>query len=201
MCRKSLGSRADAPANRSGQRPRRPSWITGFAAVLASAVITLSAVPAAARAATATGPSASLAFTAARVTAGTRPVLRFSTSDIPAGSVIYLETAAGAGHSWRFVGRIKADSGAVRLPADPAGRYEYRILVAQGDTTVTTSAPASLTVTTATTAATVAGRTCAACEAVKDLVPWLAPIVAPAIASFAQQVGSAVFGLLALLFG
>lgn len=201
MYRKSLRSGAGAPVGRNGRRPRRPSWITGFAAVLASAVIALSAAPAAAQAATAAGPSASLAFTAARVTAGTRPVLKFSTSDIPAGSVIYLEMAPGAGHSWQFVGRIRADSGAVRLPADPVGRYEYRILAAQGDTMVTTSAPASLTVTTATTVATAADSSCAVCQAAKDLVPWLAPIVAPAIASFAQQVGSAILGLLALLFG
>jgi hypothetical protein len=195
-----LKSGAGAHVGRNGWQPSRYRRITGFAAVLVSSVIALSAVSAAAQAATAAGPGASLAFSTPRVSAGTRPVMKFTTSDIPAMSVIYLQMEAGSGRSWQFVGRIKAHSGTVRLPADPAGHYEYRILVAQGDATVTTSAPTRLAVTTATTA-TASGSSCTACQAAKALVPWLAPIVAPAIADFVQQVGSAVIGLLALVFG
>ena len=42
---------------------------------------------------------------------------------------------------------MTADLGTVRAPADPAGQYRYRILVARGSTTVTTSAASDLTVT------------------------------------------------------
>ncbi len=172
---------------------------------IAAAVVALSAGAGAAHAATAGGPSASLTFAAAQVNAGTRPVLRFAAPDAPAGSVLYLEEANGSGQSWRLVGRIKAESGAVRLPSDPAGHYEYRILVVQGDTVVDTSAPASLTVRAATPEASATGSTCTACQIVKDALPWLAPIVvpivAPVIASVAQGAGQAILGFLALIFG
>jgi hypothetical protein len=193
-------SGAAAPVGRS-RRPRRAGRISGFAGALAAAVIALSAVAGAAQAAVAAGPSTSLAFTASRVSAGTRPVLKFTASDVPAGSVVYIEMADGSGHSWQFVGRIKADSAAVRLPSDPVGRYEYRILVAQGNTVITTSAPAVLTVTSKTTGTTANGSSCTACEIANAVVPWLAPIVAPVIASAASQIGSAILAFLGLIFG
>jgi hypothetical protein len=175
---------------RDRERGRR-GRVAAFAGALASAVIAFSAVSVAAQAATAGGPSASLAFASARVSAGTRPVLHFKASDVPAGAVIYLQESAGAGASWQFVGRIRADSGAVRLPADPAGRHEYRILVARGDVAVVTSAPASLTVTAAPKA------TASSNGITNEVLPWLAPIAV----SVGQQIGSGLLALLALLFG
>jgi hypothetical protein len=193
-------SRAGAPADRNARQPRRLGRITGFAGALVSAVIVLSAVPGAAQAATASAPSASLAFAAARVSSGTRPVLTFITSDIPAGSVVYVQMTAGTGHSWQDVGRIRLGSGAVRLPADPAGRYEYRILVTQGGASIATSAPASLAVSgTPRTAA--SGSGCTACDIASYAIPWLAPIVAPVIENVVEQLGSALLAFLALAFG
>jgi hypothetical protein len=188
-------------AGRNGRPWRRAGRITRFAGALAMAVIALSAGVGVAQAATAGGPRASLAFAPARVSAGSRPVLRFAASDVPAGSVIYLEAAAGVGQSWQFVGRIRARSGAVRLPADPVGRYEYRLLVTHGDTVIVTSGPASLTVTSATPPASGTGSGCVACQAANDVIPWLTPIVAPVVASVAQQVGSAFLAFLAFIFG
>jgi hypothetical protein len=178
-------------AGRGDGEPRRRGRIAAFAGAFASAVIAFSAVCGAAQAATAGGPSASLAFASARVSSRTRPVLNFKASGVPAGSVIYLQESAGTGTSWQFVGRIRADSGAVRLPADPAGRYEYRILVARGDVTLVTSAPASLTVTATPKPASSSN------GVANEVLPWLAPVAV----SVGQQIGSALVALLALIFG
>jgi hypothetical protein len=193
--------RSRSAAGRNGWRRRQLGRITGLAGLLlVSAVIAASTGLSVAQAQAAAGPNASVAFAAARVSAGTRPVLKFTASDVPAGSVIYVDMAAGAGRSWQFIGRIKADSGSVRLPADPVGRYQYRILVARGDSAIVTSAPASLTVT-AKPGRTANTSICEACGVANDVLPWLAPIVAPVIISVGQQIGSALVALLALIFG
>jgi hypothetical protein len=57
-------------------------------------------------------------------------VVTYITADLPAGSTIYLQRAAGTGGAWQSVGRMTADSGTVRAPADPAGRYRYRYRMA-----------------------------------------------------------------------
>jgi hypothetical protein len=200
MSRTSLRSGAGAAASSDQRRPHRIGRLAAFAGIPVSAMIALAAVPAVAQAATASGPSASAVFAAPRVSSGSKPVLKFTTSDVSAGSVIYLEVEAAGNHSWQFVGRIRARSGAVQLPADPAGHYEYRLLVADGNTAIATSRPASLTVTAPTAQPVTQGSSCTACRIVNDVVPWLAPFVMPIIASAAQQVGSAILGWLALLF-
>lgn len=161
----------------------------------------LLAVPGTAQAATTPAPTASLTIATASISSGTKPVVTFISADLPAGSTIYLQRAAAAGGSWQSVGRMTAASGTVRAPADPAGQFQYRILVAQGSTTVTTSAPSDLTVTGPSEVAASASAGCSSCKVAETLLPWLAPVVEPAIVAIAQQVGSAILAFLGAIFG
>jgi hypothetical protein len=79
-------------------------------------------------------------------------------------------------------------AGTVRAPADDAGRFEYRLLVASpSGAPVVTSAPTALTVTgpsgaaPATPASTTAAgaSSCTACTVANNALPWLALIVDP----------------------
>jgi len=187
-----------------GPNNKRSSRLGGTAGIIAALVVgtVLLAVPGSAQAATTAGPNASLNFATANISSGTKPLVTYITADLPAGSTIYLQRAVGTGGAWQSVGRMTADSGTVRAPADPAGQYEYRILVAQGSTTITTSAANDLTVTGSSGEARGSGDTgCSACHIAATLVPWLAPIVAPVIESVVQQVGSAVLAFLGAIFG
>ncbi len=171
----------------------------GLIAVLASAAIVTFAAPGTAYAAADAGPSAALSFAAASVSSGTQPAVTFVTAGLPAGSIIYLQRESGAGQTWQSIGRATADAGTVQLPAEPAGSYWYRILVARGGTTIVTSAPASLTVTGAQGAATNSG--CSSCGVASTVLRWLVPIVEPILAPIVQQFGSAVLSFLGALFG
>jgi hypothetical protein len=102
-----------------------------------------------------------MALASSRVTAGTNPILTFVTSGAPKGSVIYLEWASGPGRSWHSVGQVKAANRAVRAPADPAGRYQYRIVITRDGRVLAASAPESLTVT-------VRSGDCSVCSVAKD---------------------------------
>jgi hypothetical protein len=168
---------------------------------LAVAGTMLLAAPGTAQAATTAGPTASLNIATASISSGTKPVVTYITADLPAGSTIYLQRAAVTGGAWQSVGRMTADSGTVRAPVDPAGQFRYRILVAQGSTTVTTSAPSDLTVTGPSEVPASGSTACSSCQVAKAVLPWLAPIVEPVIVSVLQQVGSAVLAFLGAIFG
>jgi hypothetical protein len=186
----------------------------GAAVVLAATAIAgLLAVPGTARAAVAgTGTTASMTFLSATVTAGTQPQVTFITSDAPAGAVVYMQEE-GAGQPWRSIGRIRALSGTVDVPADEAGTYEYRILVASNaGTAIVTSAPVALTVTSAdgsapqasaaalaspAPSAPVGGGACTACSIANHALPWLTLIadsssVWETITSILSTIGSAI---------
>jgi hypothetical protein len=181
-------------SERGFTRQRR---IAGVVCALVIAGPAMFAVSGTAQAATAAGPSASLAFASASVSAGTQPVITYLTSDSPAGSAIYLQQATGSGQGCHDVGRIQADSGTVKAPADPAGSYEYRIVIAQGNTAVATSAPSTLTV----TGSSASAGSCTVCKVAKAALPWLAPVAAPVISGVLEQVGQAILDFLGFLFG
>lgn len=190
----------------------KPSNGTWAAAVLtAAAVAGLLAVPGTARAADAvTGATASITFQSATVTAGTQPQITLITSGTPAGAIVYLQEE-GAGQPWHSIGRIRALSGTVDIPAEDAGSYEYLIAVESGTgTVIATSAPAALTVTSADGAVPSAGTTpppaggggtCTPCGIATHALPWLALVVDPStvwdtITSVLTTIGSAILAFL-----
>jgi hypothetical protein len=182
------------------------------AGVAGVALAGLVAVPATAEAAEASsGASASLTFQSSTINAGTQPELTFITGGTPAGSVVYVEEA-GAGKSWHAVGRISQASGTVRAPADSAGMYEYRVVVASAaGQPIVTSAPAALTVTgedgalpaSSTPTPSASAAACTACTVATKALPWLALVVDPSsvwatITSILSAIGdaiAAIFGL------
>lgn len=201
-------SGADARHVPNHGRPSRLGRTVGFLAIFATAGTLLVAAPGTAQAATTSGPSASLTLAASSISAGTKPVVTFITANVPAGAVIYLQRAAGSSGKWQNVGRLAVDSATVRAPADAAGSYQYRILIAQGSTTVATSAASDLTVTGTSGGPADSGPSgepgsgsCSSCQVAATVVPLLAPIVEPVIESVVQQIGSWVLAVLGAIFG
>jgi hypothetical protein len=178
----------------SQQRTSRRSIRVGLGAAVTVAVIAPLALAGTAQAATG-GPSASLAFASATIKAGAEPVVTYLISDVPSASVIYLQRASGTGPAWQDVGRMAAESATVRAPADEAGDYRYRILVADRGVTVVASPAVALSVTGP------PGRAgCGACADAKEALPWLAPFVGPLIEEVAQQAWEYVVGVIASIF-
>jgi len=180
------------------------------AGVAAMALAGLVAVPASAEAAQASsGASASITFQSSTVTAGTQPELTFITSGTPAGAVVYVQEE-GAGKSWHSVGRISGTSGTVRAPADSAGMYEYRLVVASAGQPIVTSTPAMLTVTgddgtlpaPSAQKPAVSGDACTACTFATKALPWLALVVDPSsVWSTITSILSAIGDTIAAFFG
>jgi hypothetical protein len=198
-------SGADARHGPNRGRPSRLGRTVGFLAILATAGTVLLAAPGTAQAATTPGPSASLTLAASSISAGTKPVVTFITANVPAGAVIYLQRAGGSSGPWQNVGRLGVDSGTVRAPADAAGSYQYRILIAQGSTAVATSPASDLTVTGTVSAPSgePGSGSCSSssCQVAATVVPLLAPVVEPVIVSVVQQIGSWVLAVLGAIFG
>jgi hypothetical protein len=183
--------------NNRQRTARRPIGVGFRAAVTAAvtvAVITPIALTGTAQAA-AGGPSASLAFASSTITAGAEPVVTYLISDVPSASVIYLQRASGTDAAWQDVGRMTADSATVRAPADEAGDYRYRLLVADRGVTEVTSPAVALSVT-----GPPGGAGCGACADAKKALPWLVPFVGPIIEEVAQQAWEYVVGILASIF-
>jgi hypothetical protein len=180
------------------RRPSRPPFTIGCRAAVAAAVTIAVVAPLAltgtAQAAVG-GPSATLALASATIAAGAQPVVTFLASDVPTGSVIYLQRASGNNQAWQNVGLMTADSATVRAPADQAGDYRYRILVADGGAAVAASPAVALSVTGPPGSA-----GCAACADAKKALPWLVPFVEPLIEDVAQQAWEYVVGILASIF-
>jgi hypothetical protein len=181
------------------------------AGVAAVALAGLVAVPASAEAAEASsGASASITFQSNTVTAGTQPELTFITSGTPAGAVVYVQEE-GAGKSWHSVGRISETSGTVRAPADSAGMYEYRLVVASAaGQPIVTSTPAALTVTgedgtlpaASAQKPAASGDACTACTFATKALPWLALVIDPSsVWSTITSILSAIGDTIAALFG
>jgi hypothetical protein len=176
---------------RTGRARRRPSRSGRLRVSVCGLLAAGVALFAASGPAQAAGPSASLAITPASISAGTQPVVTYITAGIPTGAAIYLQLASGANPQWQDVGRIRSGSGSVKAPADPAGQWRYRILVAEGSTTLATSAASTLTVT-GSSNPTSKPAGCTACKIAKAALPWLEPIAAPVIVSAIQTVGQAI---------
>jgi hypothetical protein len=176
---------------------KRRNILAAVASVLLAMCVALTAASGSARAATMDRPSATMAFALSSVAAGSSPVLTFLTTGTPAGSVVYLERTSGASQAWQPVARVNATSGTVRAPADPAGTWEYRILVTDGAKVVDVSAPKALTV----TGSASTGGSCSACDVAKAVLPWLAPFVGPVISYVVGQAGPAILAFLASIFG
>lgn len=180
---------------------------TPLAACLVTAALSGTVFTSAAEAAPMGHPSVSMAFASASVQAGASPVLTYLATDTPRGSVLYLERSS-AGHAWQPVARLSAANGTVRAPADPAGRFSYRLLVTDGRHVVATSAPEPLTVTakpgsgTPGSASGGGGGGCGACAFAKEALPWLTPIITPIVSYAVQAIAPSVWawlaGLLAL---
>lgn len=179
---------------RTFRRPIRVGFRAAVTAAATVAVIAPIALMGTAQAATG-GPSASLAVASATIKAGAEPVVTYLISDVPSAAVIYLQRASGTDPAWQDVGRMAADSATVRAPADEAGDYRYRILVADRGVTVVTSPAVALSVTGS------PGRAgCGACADAKKALPWLVAFVGPVIEEVAQQAWEYVVGILASIF-
>jgi hypothetical protein len=179
---------------------KRRNILAALASVPLATCVALGAASGSAQAATMDRPSAAMTFASPRVAAGTSPVLTFLTTGTPAASVIYLERTSGTGQAWQPVARVSATSGTVRAPADPAGTWEYRILVTDGGKVVAASAPEALTVT-GTASGSGSGGDCSACDVAKTAVQWLKPFVVPVLAYVVQQEGPAILAALGWIFG
>jgi hypothetical protein len=191
--------------DRISRRRSRRSVLARLAVVPLAASIAMIAAAGSAQAAT---PSPSLSIQSASISAGTQPVITYITDGVPSGATIYLQRASGSSQNWQDVGRIQAGSGTVKAPADPAGQWRYRIMIAQGNTAVATSAASTLTVTGSADAVggngAPAHSSCTACKVAKAALPWLeqivAPIAVPVIANTIQSIGEAILDFVGFLF-
>lgn len=87
---------------------------------------------------TAARPSATFYFKHQRVNQGSKPVVIYSTSHLPAHSVIYLQREFGSAHVWENVEHLKFRNGTVTAPGVQMGMYNYRVRVtARGKVVVT----------------------------------------------------------------
>lgn len=141
-------------------------------------------------------PAVTLSLASASVTAGTSPALSFQAAGAPPGSTIYLYASADGGHDWQPVGVLSGTDGTVRAPAEPAGDYEYQIVVMNGSGVVAASAPATLTVT-GTSGTSGSSGNCTACAVIQGVAPVLAPILEPVL----EGIGDDIWVFLAAAFG
>ncbi len=112
------------------------AFITAAASLAVLACLSATAAQAAV---SSSHPSASFHFKDASVTDKTKPTVIYSTKNLPAKSVIYLQRQFGTAHVWENVEKLKAAAGTVTAPADEMGKYEYRVRVTQGSKVVVTS--------------------------------------------------------------
>lgn len=151
-------------------------------AVAAASIALFALYGGAAQAATsASGPSVTMSLVSSKITSRARPVVTFISSAIPAGAVLYLQRASGAGQDWQNVARTTAGSGTAQAPADPAGSYEYRVVAVRGNTTVAQSAPVRLTVT---------GQAdnCGICKVGRTVLPWLKLFEGPVLQYVVEKI-------------
>jgi len=80
--------------------------------------------------------SVSLTFEHYKIKARSGPQAKYSIKHLRAGSSISLQRQFGTAHAWRTVKRLHHGSGTVRAPAIMMGKYNYRIRVTRGRTTV-----------------------------------------------------------------
>jgi hypothetical protein len=93
-------------------------------------------------------PTASLSFSPTTIIAGTQPQMTFLSSNVPSGSVLYLEESADGGRQWKTVDKTTSTQGTSLLSAlSSEGVYEFRIVITDNNATIGESVPATVTVT------------------------------------------------------
>jgi hypothetical protein len=112
-----------------------------FGAALAASTLVLATGFGAstAYAATAPAPGVSFSFAQQTVDSGAQPKLTYSSSDLPAGSKIFLEVAYGTPTQWDFLETLKGTAGTTTLQSLPTGLYGFRLAAEQGITQVAAS--------------------------------------------------------------
>jgi hypothetical protein len=92
-----------------------------------------------ASAATVPAPGVSFSFAQQTVDSGAQPKLTYSSSDLPAGSRIFLEVAYGTPTQWDFLETLKGSAGTTTLQSLPTDLYDFRLVAEQGITQVAVS--------------------------------------------------------------
>jgi hypothetical protein len=121
---------------------------------------------------------------------GTQPAVTFIGTGLPPGATLYLERGSAAGTGWRDVARSAAPSGTSKIPAAPAGRYEYRMVAIDRGKVIAASPDAALTVTGKRGACT------GLCAVGHAVLPWLKPFEQPVADAIAGAVVTWLIGLL-----
>jgi hypothetical protein len=117
-------------------------------------------------------------------------VVTFIGTGLPRGTTLYLERGSAAGTGWQDVARSAALAGTSKIPADRAGRYEYRLVAIDHGKVITASPDAALTVTARRGACT------GLCAAGHAVLPWLKPFEQPVADAIAGAVVTWLIGLL-----
>ena len=92
-----------------------------------------------ASAAAAAAPTVSFSFSQQTVDSGAGAELTYSSSNLPAGSGIFLQLAYGTPTQWHFAEPLSGTAGTVTLPGLPVGLYDFRVVAEQGITIVAIS--------------------------------------------------------------
>lgn len=184
----------DAESTASVSRSGR-SWRARVAlgcALVATAGVT--AIGGAGVASASTGPTARLSFSPATISAGTQPDMKFTSQDVPSGSLLFLQESKVGGQKWTTVAKTTDTEGTATIGAPSQGVYKFRIIVADQGTQLAVSAPATLTVTAAGGAPAPAPTATAAPSG--SGVSWLKIIVKPVWEAIAWTALAWIFGLL-----
>ena len=120
-------------------------------------------------------PSVSLEFAAATVASGSGPVVTYVGTALPSGTVLYLQRGSSSGTGWQDVARSANYSGTAKIPADPAGRWDYRMLAVDHGAVIAVSPDILLTVTGK------PGSCGGLCAVSHDVLPWLKSIEEPVL--------------------
>lgn len=99
-----------------------------FAVIAATALTLGQAAPAGASPTSASArPRVSFKFVNNRIRSSQRPVIKYTSAHLPAGTRLELQRQFGTAHVWKNVIALKGTSGKATAPRVQMGRYRYRI--------------------------------------------------------------------------
>lgn len=111
-----------------------------FAVVAASVLALGLAAPAGASPTSASAkPQVSFSFKHVRISTSQRPLIRYTSANLPSGSQLALQRQFGTARVWKNVILLKGHSGTTSAPKVQMGRYRYRIRVFRNRATVVLS--------------------------------------------------------------
>jgi hypothetical protein len=84
-------------------------------------------------------PKVSFSFKTNKITAGTRPVIKYTASGLPSGSKLELQRQFGTSHVWKDVTALRGHSGTASVAKVQMGQYQYRIKIGHKGKTVVIS--------------------------------------------------------------